>query len=75
MNWVLFFYHVAQHSVLNIMLFFSVSFKIDIGTKNMGWLFEEEEKKAESLRRSPFITRSYIRCYKDYVDTIMFFFH
>lgn len=45
MNWVLFFYHVAQHSVLNIMLFFSVSFKIDIGTKNMGWLFEEEEKK------------------------------
>lgn len=47
MNWVLFFYHVAQHSVLNIMLsFFSVSsLKIDIGTKNMGWLFEEEEKK------------------------------
>lgn len=46
MNWVMFFYHVAQHSVLNIMLsFFSVSFKIDIGTKNMGWLFEEEGKK------------------------------
>lgn len=51
MNWVLFFYHVAQHSVLNIMLsfFFSVSFKIDIGTKNMGWLFEEEEEKKPNL--------------------------